>query len=84
MYAAFQCFAQFGTALDPSLRQHIKDSITSDRALAAVEEVLFQDNTIKSLIGTTQAADVVGGGVKTNALPENAFAVVNHRIATQR
>jgi len=36
------------------------------------------------LIGTTQAIDLVRGGVKTNALPEEAWAVVNYRIATQR
>ena len=35
---------------------------------------------------TTQAIDLVQGGVKANALPlpEEAWAVVNHRIATQR
>jgi len=32
---------------------------------------------------TTQAIDLVQGGVKANALPEEAWAVVNHRIATQ-
>ncbi|UZJ54106.1 hypothetical protein CBS101457_003426 [Exobasidium rhododendri] len=29
---------------------------------------------------TTQAVDLIGGGVKVNALPEEASAVVNHRI----
>ncbi|KAJ8095210.1 hypothetical protein PM082_010432 [Marasmius tenuissimus] len=33
------------------------------------------------LLKTTQAIDVVWGGVKVNALPELATAVVNHRIA---
>lgn len=33
---------------------------------------------------TTQAIDLVQGGVKVNALPEEAWAVVNHRIDTQR
>jgi len=45
---------------------------------------LIQDIELKSLIGTTQAIDLIQGGVKTNALPEEAWAVVNHRIATQR
>jgi len=30
--------------------------------------------------GTTQAIDVIHGGVKSNALPEQAFALINHRI----
>jgi Gly-Xaa carboxypeptidase len=45
---------------------------------------VFQDPMLKSLIGTTLAIDLINGGVKTNALPERAWAVVNHRIATER
>ncbi|KAL0570997.1 hypothetical protein V5O48_010965 [Marasmius crinis-equi] len=33
------------------------------------------------LLKTTQAVDIVWGGIKINALPEVAVAVVNHRIA---
>ena len=33
------------------------------------------------MIRTTQAIDVIHGGVKSNALPEQAWAIVNHRIA---
>ena len=29
---------------------------------------------------TTQAVDLISGGVKINALPEQASAVINHRI----
>ncbi|KAF9037388.1 hypothetical protein BDZ89DRAFT_1011030 [Hymenopellis radicata] len=36
----------------------------------------------RSLSGTSTAIDVIHGGVKSNALPEQAFAVVNHRIST--
>lgn len=45
---------------------------------------MINDPFYRALIGTTQAIDLVQGGVKTNALPEEAWAVVNHRIATQR
>ena len=34
-----------------------------------------------AILRTTQAVDLVSGGVKVNALPEVAAAVVNHRIA---
>ena len=34
--------------------------------------------------GTTQAVDIIRGGVKSNALQEKVFAVVNHRIADYR
>jgi Gly-Xaa carboxypeptidase len=66
------------------LRALIKRSVHSDRALHNLEAELIKDNKYKSLIGTTQAIDLIQGGVKTNALPEEAWAVVNHRIATQR
>lgn len=32
---------------------------------------------------TSQATDIISGGVKINALPEKVFAVVNHRIAVE-
>ena len=38
----------------------------------------------KPSTGTTQAVDIISGGVKANALPEEVFAVVNHRIADYR
>jgi Gly-Xaa carboxypeptidase len=34
----------------------------------------------RALVGTTTAVDMIQGGVKSNALPEQAWAVVNHRI----
>ncbi len=37
-----------------------------------------------ALIATTQAVDLVQGGVKVNALPEKVNAIVNHRIAQER
>ncbi|THU78960.1 hypothetical protein K435DRAFT_698985 [Dendrothele bispora CBS 962.96] len=39
-----------------------------------------QNNHTKN--GTTQALDLISGGVKTNALPERASAVINHQIST--
>jgi Gly-Xaa carboxypeptidase len=35
----------------------------------------------RALVSTTQAVDLVYGGVKANALPEVATAVVNHRVS---
>jgi len=32
---------------------------------------------------TSQAVDLISGGVKINALPEKVYAVVNHRIAVE-
>jgi Gly-Xaa carboxypeptidase len=43
--------------------------------------MILENNVLKSLVGTTQAIDLVQGGVKSNALPEQSWAVINHRIS---
>ncbi|KAK8854620.1 hypothetical protein IAR55_003359 [Kwoniella newhampshirensis] len=35
----------------------------------------------KAMVSTTQAVDIINGGLKVNALPEDVVAVVNHRIS---
>ena len=71
--------------MDSKLKKLIKQSASSDKALSALEEELFRSDLLaKALGGTTQAVDIINGGVKVNALPEEVFAIVNHRIATHR
>ncbi|CUA77617.1 Gly-Xaa carboxypeptidase [Rhizoctonia solani] len=65
-----------------------------DKALKDVESALFDASSewnhgnefaarsYRSLLRTTQAIDMINGGVKSNALPELTSAVVNHRIRT--
>ncbi|KAI8985667.1 carboxypeptidase S [Trametes punicea] len=80
-YSQLQCQAAHDPGLSFRLRRLIKHSRTSDRALIALEAELAQtDRRFGALAGTTQAVDVVRGGVKTNALPERAEVIVNHRI----
>jgi Gly-Xaa carboxypeptidase len=83
IYSTVQCVGQHAKEFPAHLRALIKTSVHSDRALRKLEAELIKDKTYKSLIGTTQAIDLIQGGVKTNALPEEAWAVVNNRIATQ-
>ncbi|KAH9167375.1 hypothetical protein EDB89DRAFT_128974 [Lactarius sanguifluus] len=83
VYGLLQCVGQHAKGFPGHLRTLIKTSIHSDKALRKLETELIKDQAYKSLIGTTQAIDLIQGGVKTNALPEEAWAVVNHRIATQ-
>jgi Gly-Xaa carboxypeptidase len=84
VYSTVQCVGEHAKNFPASLRALIKASAHSDRALHRLEAELVKDSAYKALIGTTQAIDLVQGGVKVNALPEEAWAVVNHRIATQR
>ncbi|KAF7330176.1 hypothetical protein MVEN_02454500 [Mycena venus] len=82
-FQTFQCLAQYGSTLPPAIKALIVDSVNSDMALHTLEGILSKDKLYRSQIGTTQAVDVVSGGVKSNALPEEAHAVVNHRILAE-
>ncbi|PIL24979.1 hypothetical protein GSI_12866 [Ganoderma sinense ZZ0214-1] len=82
VYWKAQCLAAYATDLPHKLRKDLKKSVKSDKALKAAQKELFKSKAFHALVGTTQAIDLVNGGVKTNALPERAWAVVNHRIAT--
>ena len=66
------------------LRRIIKKSVHSDKALESLQSFVLEDNDLNNLVTTTQAIDLIGGGVKSNALPELAWAVVNHRISVLR
>ena len=83
--STLECVASYA----PNFPQRLKDLILSaredDAALEALNELLpAADPLYRALLGTTQAVDLVRGGVKVNALPERVDAVVNHRIAEQR
>lgn len=45
-----------------------------------VTRLLVSDPTSASMVRTTTAVTIIDGGVKSNVLPINATAVVNHRI----
>ncbi|KAF7370754.1 Gly-X carboxypeptidase [Mycena sanguinolenta] len=81
-YALVQCHAAHGATMPKKLKHLVRRSRRSNEALNKLRDVLIEDNQFKSLISTTQAVDIVHGGVKSNALPEQAYALVNHRIAT--
>ncbi|OJA10670.1 hypothetical protein AZE42_01027 [Rhizopogon vesiculosus] len=82
-YKSAQCMAQHAPGISPSLKKHMLLAEHCDGALRAAEQELFMNRAFMSLVGTTQAIDIVEGGVKVNALPEQAWAIVNHRISTE-
>ncbi|KAL1744843.1 hypothetical protein HDZ31DRAFT_63733 [Schizophyllum fasciatum] len=83
LYKTWQCYGQHGREVSVPLRALIKASLGSNAALKALEKILFQNKFYKSMIQTTQAITMINGGVKSNALPEEAYGIVNHRISTQ-
>ena len=68
-----------------NLRELTRKAVTDDAAKEALQgELLALDPLYGAMLRTTQAVDLVEGGVKVNALPELASAVINHRIAEHR
>ncbi|KAJ6572285.1 carboxypeptidase S [Mycena capillaripes] len=82
-FAMATCLAAHAPDMPRQLKHAIRRSAKSKKALEKAEGMLLQDPMFRALVGTTQAVDMISGGVKSNALPEQAVALVNHRIATQ-
>ncbi|KAL5537057.1 hypothetical protein ACEPAF_880 [Sanghuangporus sanghuang] len=83
VYGMMQCIAAHAPSMDNALRRAIVESTKSEKALRALEELVVTYPEFSSAIATTQAIDLIHGGIKVNALPEQVWAVINHRIATQ-
>ncbi|KAF9072250.1 carboxypeptidase S [Rhodocollybia butyracea] len=81
-YSTLQCYASYGKTIPSDLRDTIVESAHSKKALKRLGDMIFTDPANAALVGTTQAIDLIQGGVKANALPEQAYAVVNQRIST--
>jgi Gly-Xaa carboxypeptidase len=83
-FTTLQCAAEHGSEMNSWLRKTIQKSLTSKKAAKTVADYLSTEDIYKRyLMQTSQAVDLVSGGVKINALPEKVYAVVNHRIAVE-
>ena len=70
--------------MDSWLRKQIQKSLTSKKAAKVLaKHIAANDVHQRYLMQTSQATDIVSGGVKINVLPEKVYAVVNHRIAVE-
>ncbi|EJT98482.1 carboxypeptidase S [Dacryopinax primogenitus] len=88
-YSTLQCIAEYSPELPKKARHLIRASQKSDNALEKLGEWAMHELPAgvavlpigPSLMSTTQAVDLIHGGVKSNALPEQAYAVINHRVS---
>lgn len=78
-----QCLAEHSKGLNHELRKNILRAHFDQDANKKILDYLSQDEETKFLVTTSQAADIVEGGVKSNALPEFVSLLVNHRIAIE-
>ncbi|KAJ3214638.1 hypothetical protein HDU67_001398 [Dinochytrium kinnereticum] len=82
----FGCWSRFGAVSDEGLRRCVGDVVAGrggeERRRELVERVGGLGDGFRALLGTTQAVDVIHGGVKVNSLPEQVTITVNYRIAS--
>lgn len=79
----YVCLAEHAVDIDPLLKQDILNSQIDEQANANVREFMNRDRFTSYAIKSTQALDVIHGGVKYNALPEFVELVVNSRVAVE-
>jgi Gly-Xaa carboxypeptidase len=77
---------QCGAAHGPEFPSEWKDLLdsqgngNSDKKNSLAKAVAESSDLLKYLITTSVAVDIIGGGVKANALPERTTALINHRV----
>lgn len=80
----WQCVAEHLNTLLAEIRNDILHSDSDKCASQNVAKWIYNsDLTDRYLVTTSQAVDIINGGVKSNALPEYVEVVINHRIAVE-
>ncbi|KAJ4479573.1 carboxypeptidase S [Lentinula edodes] len=85
-FAAAKCAVEHAPEgkFPPSMKDLARRAMNAhdENALEIFSKALFSSVPFFGVLShTTQAVDLIRGGIKTNMLPERAGAVVNHRIA---
>lgn len=85
IFSLVQCAAEYGD-VSRSFREDVRDSTRNGRrgeeALQATADAFAELGLLQRyLVATSQAIDLIGGGVKVNALPETSFFVANYRVS---
>ncbi|KAF9245259.1 hypothetical protein BU15DRAFT_85602 [Melanogaster broomeanus] len=75
-FTATQCEAAYAPSYPDELRRLAAKALSQDSALQQLQEELLRlDPIYAAMLGTTQAVDLIEGGVKVNALPEQHSSV---------
>lgn len=83
VFGFLQCVAANSKELEDSYRDAILQAGTSKSANQRVVHALSATRNTKYMIVTSQALDIVNGGLKVNALPEKVTLTGNYRIAVE-
>lgn len=80
IYGLLTCAAEHSKSLSKDVKKTILGAPFCPRRKDKLVEYISEQPHLRSLIRTTQAVDIINGGVKANALPETTRFLINHRI----
>jgi Gly-Xaa carboxypeptidase len=78
-----QCLSQHTDEFEPEFKRDVLRSAWDIFAKERVLKFLDSVRDLRFLVRTTQAVDIIHGGVKSNALPEFTTVDINHRISVE-
>jgi Gly-Xaa carboxypeptidase len=67
-FSQLTCGAKYGSTIDKPMKHLIESAQTCDAKLAKLGDKLGEDRVQRTMVSTTQAIDLISGGVKVNAL----------------
>lgn len=76
----FSCVGHFANDECPADLRRVLSNLGSSRADNKLSQLLAEDKITRTMVETTQAIDIIHGGVKINALPEEVVLEVNYRV----
>lgn len=79
----YVCLAENSYDIDDALKHDILHSQFNNKSNSNVRNFINKDRLTSYSIKTTQALDVIHGGVKNNALPEFVELIINSRVALE-
>lgn len=80
IYGTLTCIAEHSKQLPKSISNDILKAPICKKSEHAVNEFLSNQSLLRDLVRSTLAVDIINGGVKANALPEETKFLVNHRV----
>ncbi|SCW03157.1 LAFE_0G04214g1_1 [Lachancea fermentati] len=79
-YGLLTCIAEHKRDLPEEIKYAILDAPYSEKSKGNLIKFISKQKLMRELLRTSQAVDIIRGGIKANALPEVTSFLVNHRI----
>ncbi|QLG71452.1 hypothetical protein HG535_0B04940 [Zygotorulaspora mrakii] len=81
----YQCIAQYSETMENDVKIDFLKAMDDEKANKRVLDYLFEHGGKKTeyLFRSTQAFDIINGGIKANALPESVSFLLNSRVSIE-